>query len=202
MADYKRLKTLQRPFREDRYEMAEEQLVLFQDGFKGITEEENAREVEKLIKKEYTKKEYSEIVSRISFITFDWCNIENTIDEYCGEKDDCHKHCYIWISIDKTGMVNTVGRATFISKNKPGDLFDNLKFEPNCMTARILLELKNDNKYKYVITAINNEISKHIKYAIIISLEKDTEVSEIETAVGKYLIGEGVPILDYYSHNW
>lgn len=101
----------------------------------------------------------------------------------------------LWIKFTADGFIGVIAQSNDI----------NFDFPPSADVYNKKAKGRNwiYNTSGIIVHKLNKEWDK--SFVLVFPLKiKNTKYSrhEIETAVGNYLIDKGVPILDYYSHNY
>lgn len=104
---------------------------------------------------------------------------------------------YIYVVQRQDGMVAVVGKSSFqLETDSPGDLFDNMDISGIIGTPRLILMSLIGEKYKEYYKTIN----EYYKTGWIIPIPYDYNAHELEKKLGDFMINNGVPIFNTYSH--
>lgn len=100
----------------------------------------------------------------------------------CSENNLENKQDIVWIKFTTDGIISVIGTSCDIFFN------DNAKNSTVSGCINQKLELKWDESVVLIFPLKN--------------IPKGLNRSDIESGIGNYLISKGVPILDFYSHNY
>ena len=172
-----------------RVTMAKEQLKLY--------EEEKNKWCNKhleLSEKDWKGKHKKDIVAHVNYFLSSIMNMKAVDNPYIKPKNTkerrieyskintIQKEDIVWIKFTTSGVISVVGTAC--------DIYFTDFAEKNTTAGRInqILNQKWDDTVVLVFPLVN--------------IPDGLNRSDIESGIGNYLISQGVPILDYYSHNY
>lgn len=132
-------------------------------------------------------------------------NVYEDDDSHNEDDDTIYTREYIYVVQRQDGMVAVVGKSSFkyvivsnnhIKKKSQGDLFHNMDISGILGTPRLILMSLLGEKYKEYYKTIN----EYYKTGWIIPIPYDYNAHELEKKLGDFMINNGVPIFNTYSH--
>lgn len=172
-----------------RVKMAEVQLKLYEEEKKKWCNEHP-----ELSEQDWKDEHKKEIVKYVNDFLSSIMNMEKAENPYIKPKNTkgrrieyskinpIKKEDIVWIKFTKSGVISVIGTAC--------DIYFTEFAENNTTAGRInqILNQKWDDTVVLVFPLMN--------------IPDGLNRSDIESGIGNYLISQGIPILDYYSHNY
>jgi hypothetical protein len=133
------------------------------------------------------------------------------------------KYFFVFVSLDKKGMIIVIGKSSITNKGNNSDLFipstvNKIRGTDNVICYHLEKNVKNKECLEGTLTGkLPGKLEKiygsnlekkldalndYAKDIIVIPVDAKNArtYGQIETAVGQFLIDNGYPVLDYYSH--